>query len=115
MGILSTKRTTMEPCRFRNTILICFLVVMVILNVFVVSGEISEHEGQGKILTRNYRGLLDLLKGKKGTAPTDDNCNCVMTDQPVCGNNRVTYANPCSFKCAMQKNSKLRVVRQGAC
>lgn len=42
-------------------------------------------------------------------------CLCTREYRPVCGSNRVTYANPCEFNCAKKTNADLKILTHGTC
>lgn len=44
-----------------------------------------------------------------------EDCDCLPLRRPVCGNNGVTYLNKCKYKCAADRNPKLRLKFLGSC
>lgn len=46
---------------------------------------------------------------------SDQLCACPRMYWPLCGSDGVTYGNDCTFRCALRKNSDLKLVRNGSC
>lgn len=42
-------------------------------------------------------------------------CACTREYDPICGSDKVTYANDCNFKCATRRKSALSLVHRGEC
>lgn len=42
-------------------------------------------------------------------------CACPRMYDPICGSNGITYGNECTFLCAQNKLSDLRMVKRDAC
>ncbi|XP_017778276.1 PREDICTED: serine protease inhibitor dipetalogastin-like [Nicrophorus vespilloides] len=68
---------------------------------------------------KNDTSLKLLYTGKCGF-PTemetrDSQCPCTKEVNPVCGNNEVTYANPCLLRCEQKTDGVLQFLYPGNC